>query len=77
MTRSLLVRAAAVLAGASVLSLALGAPASAHVSVTAAEATQGGYTKVSFRVPNESDSAATTKVEVHLPTTTPIASVSL
>ncbi|HET9518714.1 MAG TPA: YcnI family protein [Actinoplanes sp.] len=77
MTRTLLVRAAAVITTAATLGLALAGPASAHVGVTAVEAVQGGYTKVSFRVPNESDSAATTKVEVHLPTTTPIASVSL
>ena len=31
------------------------------------EATQGGYTRVAFRVPNESDTASTTKVEVVLP----------
>jgi uncharacterized protein YcnI len=77
MIRSLLVRAAAGTAGAVALTVALAAPASAHVTVNANAATQGGYTKVSFRVPNESDAAATTRVEVNLPTDTPIASVSL
>lgn len=48
--------------------------ASAHVTVISPGATQGGYTKVTFRVPTESDSP-TTKVEVAMPTDTPIASV--
>ncbi|WP_240615993.1 YcnI family protein [Nakamurella deserti] len=48
--------------------------ASAHVSVVSPGATQGGYTKVTFRVPTESDTP-TTKVEVAMPTDTPIASV--
>jgi uncharacterized protein YcnI len=52
-------------------------PASAHVTVNPRDAVQGGYTKVSFRVPNESDKTDTTVVEVNLPTATPIASVSL
>jgi uncharacterized protein YcnI len=57
--------------------VALAGPASAHVTVNANSATKGGFTKVSFRVPTESDTASTTKVEVNLPTGTPIASVSL
>jgi uncharacterized protein YcnI len=51
-------------------------PASAHVSVSPKEATQGGYGRVAFRVPTESDTAATTKVEVVLPENAPVASVS-
>jgi uncharacterized protein YcnI len=47
------------------------------VTVNPDAATKGGYTRVAFRVPNESDTAATTVVEVNLPTDTPIASVSL
>ncbi|MFC3504776.1 YcnI family protein [Micromonospora krabiensis] len=56
--------------------LGFAAPASAHVSVNPKEATQGGYTRVAFRVPNESDSASTTKVEVVLPENAPVGSVS-
>lgn len=52
------------------------APASAHVTVNPREATQGGYTRVAFRVPTESDTASTTKVEVFLPESDPIPSVS-
>jgi periplasmic copper chaperone A len=75
--RSLLARAAAVGGVAVAVTLAVAAPAFAHVTVNPDSASQGGYTKVSFRVPNEKDNADTTKVEVNLPTDTPIASVSL
>jgi uncharacterized protein YcnI len=40
------------------------------------EATQGGYARLAFRVPNESDTASTTKLEVVLPEDAPVASVS-
>ncbi|MGA3538085.1 YcnI family protein [Micromonosporaceae bacterium DT194] len=52
------------------------APASAHVSVNPNEATQGGYGRFAFRVPNESDTASTVKVEVVLPENAPVGSVS-
>ena len=47
--------------------LVLAAPASAHVTVNPSEAPQGSFTKLTFRVPNESDTASTTSVEVNLP----------
>jgi periplasmic copper chaperone A len=53
------------------------APASAHVTVSSANATQGGYAKLTFRVPNEKDAADTVKLEVALPADKPIASVSV
>ena len=56
--------------------LGVAAPASAHVSVNPNEATQGGYGRFAFRVPNESDSASTVKVEVVLPENAPVGSVS-
>ncbi|WUH92298.1 YcnI family protein [Streptomyces sp. NBC_00433] len=70
-------RAAAVaaLAGATVLLAAV--PAFAHVTVQPNTAAKGGYTTVSFKVPNERDSASTVKIEVNVPTDHPIASVSL
>jgi uncharacterized protein YcnI len=52
-------------------------PAFAHVTVNPKEATQGGYAKLAFRVPNEKDSASTIKLEVNIPTDAPIASVSV
>jgi uncharacterized protein YcnI len=51
-------------------------PAAAHVTVNPREATQGGYTRVAFRVPTESDTASTTKVEIFLPEDNPVPSVS-
>jgi periplasmic copper chaperone A len=78
MTRSaLLKRSALVAAAAGAIVLALAGPASAHVTVNPNTATQGGYTKITFRVPNETDDTNTTKLEVNLPTDTPVASVSL
>jgi uncharacterized protein YcnI len=57
--------------------VALAAPASAHVTVVAPGATQGGYAVLTLRVPTESDTASTTALRVQLPTDTPIASVSV
>ncbi len=62
---------------AAALSLAIAAPAAAHVSVSSAAAVQGGYSTVTFKVPNESDDASTTKLEVNLPQDAPVASVSV
>jgi uncharacterized protein YcnI len=62
---------------AAALTLALAGPAAAHVTVSSAAAVQGGYSTVTFKVPNESDEASTTKVEVNLPADAPVASVSV
>jgi uncharacterized protein len=57
---------------------ALAGPASAHVTVHAdGEAVQGGFTTLAVQVPTESDKASTTKVQVQLPPTTPLAFVSV
>ena len=77
MKRSLLGRVGAVSATAAVIVLAVAGPASAHVTVNPNTAAQGAYTKVTFRVPTESDTASTTKIEVDLPSDTPIASVAV
>jgi len=50
-------------------------PASAHVTVNSPGATQGGYAVLTFRVPSESATASTTKLQVRFPADTPIASV--
>jgi uncharacterized protein YcnI len=73
---SLLKRASVVVAVAGVV-LAVAAPADAHVTVNPSTATPGGYTKVTFRVPNETDNTDTTKLEVAFPPDQPIASVSV
>ncbi|MFC4145671.1 YcnI family protein [Micromonospora mangrovi] len=56
--------------------LGLAGPASAHVTIDPQQATQGGYGRFAFRVPNESDQASTVKVEVVLPENAPVGSVS-
>jgi len=56
--------------------VAVAAPASAHVGVSSTDAAQEGFGKAVFRVPNESDTATTTKVVVTLPAGTPFAFVS-
>jgi uncharacterized protein YcnI len=56
--------------------LLLAVPASAHVTVHADDPHQGATdVKVSFRVPNESDKATTTKVQIFFPTDHPLVSV--
>lgn len=77
MRSSLLVRATVIACITATVVLGAGGPASAHVTVTATDATPGGYTKAAFRVPNEKDDAGTTIVEINLPIDTPIASVAV
>jgi uncharacterized protein YcnI len=67
LTVVLLTLAALVVAGTGV--------ASAHVSVSSADAAPGGYGKVTFRVPNESDAASTVGLRIQLPTDEPLTSV--
>ena len=74
--RKTLGRTGVVLVGA-IAGVLLAAPAFAHVTVNPNSATQGGYTKLTFRVPNEKDAANTVALEVDLPQDTPIASVSV
>lgn len=70
-------RRAAIVGGAAGSAVLLAAvPAFAHVSVNPGTAAKGSYSTVSFKVPNEDDSASTIKIEVNLPTDHPIASVS-
>jgi len=56
--------------------LAVATPASAHVGVSSPDAAKEGFGKVVFRVPNESETAATTSIVVTLPVATPLAFVS-
>lgn len=58
------------------LALSLPLPADAHVRVDPGQAQPGGYTTLTFRVPNESATAGTVRLEVDLPTDTPFTSVS-
>jgi uncharacterized protein YcnI len=72
-----LARTALAAAGAVAVTVLWAGAASAHVTVNPKEATQGGFAKLTFRVPNEKDSGDTTKVEVALPTESPLGSVSV
>jgi uncharacterized protein YcnI len=69
-------RAAMLIAVCAVALLTLAGVASAHVTANPGTAQQGGFTKVSFRVPNEQDTASTLQLEVSFPTDHPIAFVS-
>lgn len=70
-------RLTTVITGAVALT-ALGAiPAAAHVTVNPDEAEQGGYEKLTFRVPTERDDASTTKLEITFPEEHPLSSVSV
>jgi uncharacterized protein YcnI len=69
-------RIATVLAGG-VIALLVGAgTALAHVTVNPTSVEAGGYAKITFRVPNESDTATTVKLEIKLPAEAPFGSVS-
>jgi uncharacterized protein YcnI len=49
--------------------------ASAHVTISSPDATAGGFWKLTFRVPNESDTASTVRIRIQFPTDTPLASL--
>ncbi len=71
-------RAAAVLAGTAVAlaaSVTVAATASAHVTVSSTDAAPGGYGKLTFRVPNESDTASTVALRIQIPEESAMASL--
>ena len=68
-------RAGVLAAGALIGAVTFASAAAAHVTVSPSSAPQGAFTSVVFRVPTESDTAATTKVDVHLDMNNPIATV--
>jgi uncharacterized protein YcnI len=70
-----LVRLAVVLVAASTAVAASAGLASAHVTVSSPDATSGGFGKLTFRVPNESDTASTVSIRIQFPTDTPLASL--
>jgi uncharacterized protein YcnI len=65
-------------ASAAAIALALAAPlaASAHVHVDPDQAAAGSYATLTFTIPTETATAGTVKLEVDLPTATPLGSVS-
>ncbi|WP_309110060.1 YcnI family protein [Saccharothrix sp.] len=72
-----LAKGGAVLAAAAFALTGTAGLASAHVTAsTPKDAVQGGYTKVTLRVPNERPDNGTVKLELTLPAEYPLASVS-
>ncbi|MGL4340400.1 MAG: YcnI family protein [Rhodoglobus sp.] len=69
------VSTAAALATAVTLSLLAPLAASAHITIDPGQAVAGSYTVLTVRVPNESETAGTNRVELSLPTKTPFAYV--
>lgn len=67
---------AVALAAGATLALAAPLAASAHVTLDNNTAAAGSFALISFKVPNESATESTTKVEVTLPSDTPLAYVS-
>lgn len=65
----------ALVAAATAGLVALGGTASAHVSVSSSDATPGGFGKLTFRVPDESDTASTVAVRIQIPPEVAMASV--
>ncbi|MDQ1484181.1 MAG: hypothetical protein QOF35_2257 [Actinomycetota bacterium] len=59
------------------MAVVMAASASAHVTVNTTDARQGGYGKVTVRVPNESETAVTTKVSIAMPTSSVLRSVKV
>lgn len=73
-TRGIAAAGTAIIAGIA-LALAVPVAASAHVSLDTNTAEAGSYALLTFKVPNESTTASTTKIELSLPTDTPFTSV--
>jgi uncharacterized protein YcnI len=70
-------RAGALAIGAAIGAFGIAGVAFAHVTVSPSSAAQGGFTVVTFRVPTESDTASTTKVDLTLDLSHPIAVVNV
>jgi uncharacterized protein YcnI len=75
MVKRFALRAAAISAASALVLFGAANSASAHVTVSSPDAKPGGYAKLVFRVPTESDTASTTKLVVSLPPDRPFASV--
>jgi uncharacterized protein YcnI len=68
-------RISAALGAGTLLAIAAPLAASAHVTINPDAAEAGSYAVVTVKVPNESDTATTTKVQLSLPEDTPFTSV--
>jgi uncharacterized protein YcnI len=61
--------------GGAMAVLGFAAPALAHVGISPQQAAAGGFVRLSLQVPTESDTLSTTRVQVFLDTSHPIAQV--
>jgi periplasmic copper chaperone A len=75
MSKKFVLRAAAITAASTLVLAGSATSASAHVTVSSPDAKPGGYAKLVFRVPTESDDTSTTKLVVTLPKEHPFAHV--
>ncbi|MFI6678122.1 YcnI family protein [Kribbella sp. NPDC050470] len=75
MSKRFVLRAAAIVAASTLVLAGAATSASAHVTVSSPDAKPGGYAKLVFRVPTESDDTSTTKLVVSLPKDRPFAHV--
>jgi periplasmic copper chaperone A len=62
-----LARAAVLVLAVLTALVGLASAASAHVTVSSSDASPGGYGKLTFRVPNESDTASTVALRIQIP----------
>jgi uncharacterized protein YcnI len=69
-------RAGVVITVAGFAVLAGGGIASAHVTVSGEKPVQGGFTKITFRVPTEDETAGTVKFAIKFPDDHPVASLN-
>jgi uncharacterized protein YcnI len=76
MNKRTLIGTTATLGAAAILALAAPLTASAHVHVDPDQATPGSSATLTFKVPNESATAGTVKLEIDFPTATPFTSVT-
>ncbi|TCC10417.1 YcnI family protein [Kribbella soli] len=75
MPKRFVLRAGAIVAASALVVIGAASSASAHVTVSSPDAKPGGYAKLVFRVPTESDNTSTTKLVVSLPKDHPFAHV--
>ncbi|WP_327637489.1 YcnI family protein [Kribbella sp. NBC_00482] len=75
MPKRFVLRAGAIVAASALVVIGAAGSASAHVTVSSPDAKPGGYAKLVFRVPTESDNTSTTKLVVSLPKDHPFAHV--
>ncbi|MGW6200952.1 YcnI family copper-binding membrane protein [Kribbella sp. NPDC055110] len=75
MPKRFVLRAGAIVAASALVAIGAASSASAHVTVSSPDAKPGGYAKLVFRVPTESDNTSTTKLVVSLPKDHPFAHV--